>query len=50
MKAIEYIIVDEPKDLKKLLPALKNIAKNNAVTYESLVTKILTARQIRRDF
>jgi len=50
LKALEYIIVDTPKDLEKLLPVLKSVSAKKGITYESLVSKILTARQIRRDF
>ena len=38
LDSLEYIIVNSPRDLKKLLPALKEISKSNNVTYESLVS------------
>lgn len=50
LKYLEYIIVDKPTDLKKLLSSLHKIALKKKIVYEDLVSKILTARQIRRDF
>jgi hypothetical protein len=49
-KYIEYIIVDSRKDVGVLLSAFKKIASKKKFFYEELVSKILTVRQIRRDF
>lgn len=50
LDSLEYILVASPDDLEILLPALKKISTKNNITYENLVSKILTVRQIRRDF
>ncbi|MBL0102416.1 MAG: hypothetical protein IPP51_00750 [Bacteroidetes bacterium] len=51
LNEVEYIIVNDSKDLKILLPALKRLAsKNQDVSYELLVSKILTSKQIQKDF
>ena len=47
---LEYIIINTPNDLKKLLPVLKSVSIKKKITYENFVSKILTTRQIRRDF
>lgn len=47
---IEYIIIKNSKDVDKLLKALKKISNLTNVKYEQLVTKIITARQIEKDF
>lgn len=50
LSAIEYIIIDSDKDIKVLLSKLKNLSKKNSYSYENLVSKIITARNIERDF
>ncbi|MDR2914547.1 MAG: hypothetical protein LBV74_06920 [Tannerella sp.] len=49
LNAIEYIIIDKSADVKTLLPVLKKIA-TTTVSFETLVSKIITATQIERDF
>lgn len=51
LEAIEYIIIDRSSDLKLLLPVLKKITEgSDDVDFERLVSKVITARQIERDF
>lgn len=47
---IEYIIIEHEADLEQLLPVLKKLSSKNGVRYETLVSKIITAKQIERDF
>ncbi len=49
--SIEYIIVEKPKFITPLLKIFDKIVKQNkAVNRELLISKILTAEQISRDF
>ncbi|MDR3666414.1 MAG: abortive infection system antitoxin AbiGi family protein [Ignavibacteriaceae bacterium] len=50
LQSIEYIIVRNDKDKTNLYPFLKSLAEKNEFCYESLVSSIITAKQIRRDF
>ena len=51
LDTIEYIIVDNDENKKELYKVLKNLSKKDkSVTYEDLVSSILTCSQIRKDF
>lgn len=47
---IEYIIIEQDKDIEPLLKVLKKLGSKTKVSYETLVSKIITAKQIERDF
>lgn len=47
---IEYIIIELEKDMEPLLKVLKKLSLKHELGYESLVSKIMTAKQIERDF
>ena len=49
LSAIEYIIIDNEKEFDKIIPALKKLS-NEKVSYELLLSKIMTSKQIERDF
>lgn len=47
---IEYIIIEHDADIEPLLKVLKKMSSKNKISYETLVSKIITAKQIERDF
>jgi hypothetical protein len=47
---IEYIIVSEEHEKEQLYPILKELAIKENISYESLVSTLLTCKQIRNDF
>lgn len=50
LNEIEYIIIEKEDDFEKMLTELKKISKKNNVKYEKLISRIITARQIEKDF
>lgn len=51
LNTIEYIIVENEENKKELYKVLKNLSKKDkSVSYEGLVSSILTCSQIRKDF
>jgi hypothetical protein len=51
LNAIEYIIINNENDFDKMIPVLKKLSsKNKNVSYEFLLSKIMTSKQIERDF
>jgi hypothetical protein len=49
LSAIEYIIIDNEMEFDKMIPILKKLS-NGKVSYELLLSKIMTSKQIERDF
>lgn len=49
LSAIEYIIIDNEKEFDKIIPVLKDLS-NEKVRYEFLLSKIMTSKQIEKDF
>lgn len=49
-REIEYIIIELEQDMEPLLKVLKKLSLKHELSYESLVSKIITAKQIERDF
>lgn len=49
LNEIEYIIIENTKDVEKLLITFKELTSKE-VSFESLISKILTSWQIERDF
>lgn len=49
LNMVEYIIIEKESDFDRILKELKTISKKK-VRYESMVAKIMTAKQIERDF
>ena len=49
LSAIEYIIIDNEKEFNKIIKVLKKLSTKK-VSYELLLSKIMTSRQIERDF
>ncbi|WP_370391073.1 abortive infection system antitoxin AbiGi family protein [uncultured Winogradskyella sp.] len=47
---IEYIIIAKDIDFEPLLEALKEICEAAEMRFETMISKILTAKQIERDF
>ena len=47
---IEYIIIEDEKFIDPILKAIKSLSVTKSVSYEGLVSKLLTAKQIERDF
>jgi hypothetical protein len=47
---VEYIIIENENDFERMLKELKTICKDKNVRYESMITKIITSKQIERDF
>ena len=47
---VEYIIIDNETEFNKLILELKSISTSKKVSYETLVSKIITSKQIERDF
>lgn len=50
LESIEYIIVAADSDMKTLLIELEKIATKSKYNYTKLVSRIITAKQIERDF
>lgn len=50
LSQVEYIIIDKEAELKKMLIELKSISISRNISYETLVSKIMTSKQIERDF
>jgi hypothetical protein len=51
LNTIEYIIVDNEESKIRLYEVLKSLAGDDkSVTYEDLISSILTCKQIRKDF
>src|SRR5690606_25926074 len=49
LSAVEYIIIDNVKEFDRMIRVLKDISTPK-VSYEILLSKIMTSRQIERDF
>jgi len=49
LNQVEYIIIEKSSDLESMLKNLKVICKGST-QYENMVSKIITSRQIDRDF
>ncbi len=47
---IEYIIVDNAESLKKIIADLKSICKSKKARYYDIISKLITVRNILRDF
>jgi hypothetical protein len=50
LDSIEYIIIASNTDMAAILTELRRIASKNNYSYETLVTKLITSRQIDKDF
>lgn len=50
LNQVEYIIIDKEAEFKKMLVELKAISISKKISYETLVSKIITSKQIERDF
>ena len=50
LNKVEYIIVKDDKDVEMISKKLETIVDNKEVIFTSLISKIITAKQIRRDF
>ena len=51
LNEVEYIIIEKEKDFDRMISALRTIANNNSeLKFENLIAKIMTAKQIERDF
>jgi hypothetical protein len=50
LSQVEYIIIEKEADIEFMLGKLKELAKNNKIKYESLVSKLITSKQIEQDF
>ncbi len=50
LNQVEYIIIEKESDFNRMLTELKSISKSGKVSYESLLSKIMTAKQIDQDF
>jgi hypothetical protein len=50
LNRIEYIIIKKEDEKDKLYPILKKLSKHNSISYEKLVSSIITCNQIRKDF
>lgn len=50
LNQVEYIIIQKDSDFEPLLNELKIICNEKGVRYETMISKILTAKQIERDF
>ncbi|CAM3835911.1 abortive infection system antitoxin AbiGi family protein [Aquirufa aurantiipilula] len=49
LSAIEYIIINKENEFDKITPILKTLSNEN-VRFEVLLSKIITSKQIERDF
>ena len=50
LNEVEYIIIEKDKDILNLIPELKSLASAKHVSYEMLLSKIITAKRIEQDF
>jgi hypothetical protein len=50
LNQIEYIIVEKKSDLKIIFEAVKKVSASKSIEPESLISKIMTAEQIKKDF
>lgn len=50
LDAIEYIIVNNQENKEELYKVLKKLSDKHNVSYEGLISSILTCNQIRKDF
>ena len=50
LNTVEYIIIENEKDFERMLEELKIISEKGKIRYETLVSKIMTSKQIERDF
>ena len=50
LNMVEYIIIKNESDFDRILKELKRICNDKKVRYESMIAKIITAKQIERDF
>ncbi len=50
LNQIEYIIIEKEDDFEQMLKELKTISQNKNIKYERLISKIITAKQIEKDF
>ena len=50
LNEIEYIIIEHERDFEALLLVLDELSKRAGVPYERLISKVITAKQIERDF
>ena len=47
---IEYIIIEDESDFEIIIPELRRISEQKEIKFETLISKILTAKQIKKDF
>lgn len=51
LNEVEYIIIEKEADFDRMIKELRTIAnKNEKLKFESLIAKIMTSKQIERDF
>lgn len=51
LNQVEYIIIEKESDFDKMIDELRKIANGNKeLKFENLIAKIMTAKQIERDF
>jgi len=50
LNMVEYIIIEKESDFDRIFKELKRICNDKKVRYESMIAKIITAKQIERDF
>lgn len=50
LNQVEYIIIEKERDFDRILKELIPLCEERHIRYESLVSKVITARQIERDF
>jgi len=50
LNVVEYIIIQSEKDFIKILDELKKLSEERGIKYETLISKIITASQIEKDF
>ena len=50
LKQVEYIIIEKEDDFEQLLKELRELSEAKEVKFEKLISKIITAKQIERDF
>ena len=51
LNEVEYIIIEKETDFDRMIKELRTIAKKDEkLKFETLIAKIMTAKQIERDF
>jgi len=50
LNEIEYIIIKNETEFDKMLEKLEQLSKTKGIRYETLISKLITAKQIERDF